>query len=74
MKRFEIAGIDLSKETVLDNDKYSCIITVWISDLELLIPNFCKQFEVISDNSMTGKEVDTQREGVANDYINLINK
>ena len=61
-------------ETEIDADTYSATITIFIKNTDDVAPSFNKQIEVISNNAMTGFEVDAQRNKAVNDYIVEINK
>ena len=61
-------------ETEIDADTYSATITIFIKHTDDVAPSFNKQIEVISNNAMTGFEVDAQRNKAVNDYIVEINK
>ena len=61
-------------ETEIDADTYSATITIFIKHTDSVAPSFNKQIEVISNNAMTGFEVDAQRNKAVNDYVVEINK
>lgn len=72
---FEKTAVNYGKETEADEKgNYNCIITIGIVPSSDLIPPFSKDIEVESNNSMTGYEVDEQREKAIEDFIKELNK
>ena len=55
-------------------DNYEVTITIGVHPIDNIAPNFSKDVIVISNNSMTGFEVDEQRKQAIQDYIILINQ
>ena len=72
--KYEILSTNYSNETSLNENEYSCHITIGLHPTDGIIPDFMKTITVISNNAMTGFEVDEQRNKAVTDYINLINK
>lgn len=78
--RYEIIAIQGQGEQVFldeknkETDKYFIKIRLEIQDTESIADNFFRYIEVMSDNSMTGFEVDAQREKEVNNYLESINK
>lgn len=54
-------------------DNYEVTITLGIHPTDGIGADFSKDIVVVSDNHMTGFEVDEQREQVINDYMQSIN-
>lgn len=71
--RFEILNTSLSVEEVIDADNYMVTITIFLTDTKGLIPDFQKGVDVISNNSMTGFEVDAQREEAIQNLLKEVN-
>ena len=72
--KYELLRYELGKETETDSDgNYSVNIIIGIKPTDEIAPPFNKEITVISNNDMTGYQVDTQRLDVVNNYINLIN-
>ena len=63
-----------SVETVIDADNYSIDITLPLITNDALALNFSETITVISNNSETGFEVDTQRQTAVDNYLIEINK
>lgn len=57
----------------IDETKYKVNITLGIHPTDGVAPDFSKDIEMVSDNSKTGFEVDTQREQAINDFMSSIN-
>ena len=60
-------------ETEIDADTYSATITIFIQSTDGVATSFNKQIEVISNNSMTGFEVDEQRKKAVTEFMISIN-
>jgi len=73
MEKYELVTTNYSKETIIDEETYSVIITMGLHPLDGFTPDFSKDILSISHNSQTGYEVDAQRLQEIEDYINLIN-
>jgi hypothetical protein len=72
---FEKTGVGYGSETEADDKgNYSMTITIGVKPSSDLIPPFSKDIVVESNNSMTGYEVDTQRDKAIEDFINQLNK
>tara|TARA_R110000868_G_scaffold244332_1_gene500517 strand:- start:4 stop:237 length:234 start_codon:yes stop_codon:yes gene_type:complete len=63
-----------SVETILDIDTYSINITLPLQTNDSLAIPFSLSVEVISNNSQTGFEVDTQRQLAVDNYLIAINQ
>lgn len=55
------------------DEAYYVNVNLWIKEENDLIPPFEKLIPIVSLNSMTGFEVDAQREQVINDFMNSLN-
>lgn len=64
--------IGYNVEKIMDENEYSIDITIGLETVDGLI-QFSKTITVISDNSMTGFQVDAQRDQAIDDYLDLIN-
>jgi hypothetical protein len=72
---FEKVAVNYGQETEADEQgNYTCIITIGIKPSSNLIPPFSKDIIDVSNNSMTGFEVDAQREKAVEDFIKELNK
>jgi hypothetical protein len=71
--KYELIKTDYSAETVISETEYSVDITLALHPLDNFTPNFSKTISVTSTNTMTGFEVDTQRENAITSYLNTIN-
>jgi len=60
-------------EAEIGADTYSATITIFIKPVDGIAPSFNKQIEVISNNSMTGFEVDEQRKKAVTEFMLSIN-
>lgn len=65
--------IGYNVERPIDENTYSIEITLGLESTDGVVPPFSKSITVISDNSMTGFQVDTQRELEISNYMNEIN-
>lgn len=74
MKKYEILAINYSAETTLEENKYSCKITIGLRSTDGVAPDFSKDIEVVSDNKQTGFEVDEQRQKAIDEFVESINK
>tara|TARA_R110000868_G_scaffold407706_2_gene689407 strand:- start:766 stop:999 length:234 start_codon:yes stop_codon:yes gene_type:complete len=63
-----------SVETVIDELEYSINITLPLQDTGSLEVPFSATITVISNNSQTGFEVDTQRQLAVDNYLIAINQ
>lgn len=71
---FSKTAVDYGKETEADEKgNYNCIITIGIVPSSDLIPPFSKDIVVESNNSMTGFEVDEQRQKEIDEFMNKLN-
>ena len=64
----------LNAEIALNDEEYEVIVTVCIKEENDEIPFFSKPISVVSNNKMTGYEVDEQREQAVKKYIDSLNK
>lgn len=67
----EVIGYNV--ENVIDSNNYSIEITLGLESIDGVVPPFSKSITVISNNSMTGFQVDAQRELAISNYMNEIN-
>lgn len=66
---------DIDLPEIKDGDEaYYVTATVFIKSNNINIPDFQSVIRIVSLNSMTGFEVDSQREKFIADYIESINK
>jgi len=66
---------DLELPVIPENDEaYYVTATVFVKSNNVNFPDFQHVIKVVSLNSMTGFEVDKQREAFVNDWLNNINK
>lgn len=66
---------DINLPEIPENDSaYFVTINLWIKSNTELFDDFEHILRIVSFNSMTGFEVDTQREKIINDYITKINE
>lgn len=68
----EVIGYNV--ETIIDENTYSIEITLGLESIDGIVPPFSKSIIVTSSNSMTGFEVDLQRQKAIEDYMEMINK
>jgi hypothetical protein len=71
--KYELTKTDYSGETVINETEYSVNITLGLHPLDNFTPDFSKTITIVSNNSQTGFEVDTQRETAITSYLNTIN-
>ena len=72
---FQKVAVDYGKETEADEQgNYTCIITIGIKPSSDLIPPFSKDIVDVCNNSMTGYQVDEQREKAIEAFIEVLNK
>ena len=72
--RFIIVNTDYGKESETDEQgNYSAVITIALQSDDNKIPQFSKDITVISNNSMTGFEVDKQREQAIEEFLKEFN-
>ena len=65
---------DIPLPTIPEGDvAYFVTVNLWIKSINPLISDFQHILRIVSLNSMTGFEVDAQREQVIQDYITAIN-
>jgi hypothetical protein len=62
----------VESETDADGN-YSVVLTLNITPTDGIAPNFHKDITVTSNNSMTGFQVDAQREQAVTDFMAQIN-
>lgn len=72
--KYRLLNTNISTEQSLENDEYKVTIYLNIEPIDGIAPIFSKLIEVISTNSQTGFEVDTQRQQEIQNYINQINQ
>jgi len=73
--KYELIKYDLGQETETDEQgNYSINITIAIHPTDGIAPDFSKDIIVVSNNDMTGHQVDAQREQEVDNYILEINK
>lgn len=77
--KFEMTSYEISKERVvfennLPTDNYEVTITIGLKPTNEFIPPFSKDIIVISNNNMTGFQVDIQRETEIQNFLNQINE
>lgn len=72
--KYEIIAIDFSAETVINENEYSCNITIGLHPTDNIAPDFSKTITVISENKLTGFDVDKQRQLVIDNFLIEINK
>lgn len=77
--KFEMTSYEISKERVvfennLPTDNYEVTITIGLKPTSEFIPPFSKDIIVISNNNMTGFQVDLQREIEIQNFLNQINE
>jgi len=77
--KFEMTSYEISKERVvfennLPTDNYEVTITIGLQPTDGFIPPFSKDITVVSNNNMTGFQVDTQREIEIQNFLNQINQ
>lgn len=72
--KYELIKTDISAERTVDIDDYEITMSIWIKDTESIAPSFLKDIIVVSDNSMTGFQVDEQREQAVSDFMASINE
>lgn len=65
--------IGYNVEEIINENEYSIDITIGLESTDGIVPPFSKTITVISDNSMTGFQVDAQRDQAIDDYLDLIN-
>lgn len=58
----------------LDTENYYVTITLGIKPTDEIAPEFSKDIKMVSSNTLTGYEVDTQREQSISDYMTTINE
>jgi hypothetical protein len=72
--KYELIKYDYSIETSSDETgNYSVTITLALHPTDGIAPDFSKDIVVISNNSMTGFEVDAQRQSEIAAYVSKIN-
>lgn len=72
--KYELIKYDYGHETEADEKgNYSINITLALHSTDGIVPDFSKDITVISNNSMTGFEVDDQRQAEISAYILKIN-
>ena len=77
--KYELKHTVISSErTTLDEngeptDNYEVTITLALSPIDTFIPPFSKDIIVVSNNNMTGYQVDVQRNQEIQNFLNLIN-
>ena len=71
--KYSLINFSCGVETMLDENNYTCPIKIEIHPEDGIADNFLKSIDVISQNSMTGTEVDEQRLQAVNDFMDLIN-
>lgn len=71
--KYELINFTCSEDKNTENDSYYVDININIHPIDGVADDFMKQIKVISANSQTGTEVDTQRTIAVNNYINQIN-
>ena len=71
--KYEKINLGYGSETVIDVNKYSINITIWLHPTDNIAPNFSVDIIVESDNAQTGYEVDIQRNEAVNEYLRVIN-
>jgi len=57
-----------------DTENYYVILTLGIKPTDNIAPEFSKDITVVSSNSLTGHEVDAQREQAVQDFMESINE
>lgn len=65
--------INYNVEKIIDEMTYSIEITIGLESTDGVVPPFSKSITVVSNNSMTGFQVDEQRELAISNYLNEIN-
>lgn len=73
MAKYEFIRFDINTEMRIDDNTYSCDITIAIKPTDGIAPKFSKNITVISDNAQTGFEVDQFRLEAVNAFIDSIN-
>ena len=71
--KYETTEINYGIESVINENEYSINITIGLHPTDLIAPDFSKDIQVISKNSMTGFEVDNQRQKAIDDFMLSIN-
>jgi len=72
--RFIRVNTDYGKESETDEQgNYFTVITIALQSDDNKIPQFSKDITVISNNSMTGFEVDRQREQAIEEFLKEFN-
>lgn len=77
--KYELKHTVISPErTILDEngeptDNYEVTITLALYPVDTFIPPFSKDIIVVSNNYLTGHEVDLQREQAVQNFLNTIN-
>lgn len=75
MAKYELAQTDFGKETETDgNGNYQIDITITVHPTDTFIPDFSKVLTVVSNNAMTGTEVDAQRQTAIDNFMDSINQ
>lgn len=70
---FTIKETILHPEIDLDDENYSCDITIVLKHSNEIIPLFSKDITVLSTNSQTGHEVNSARNAAIESFLNEIN-
>jgi len=72
--KYKLIKYNFGNETETDDEgNYSAVITIALQSDDNKIPQFSKDITVISNNSMTGFEVDKQREQTIEEFLKEFN-
>ena len=73
--KYELIKWDFSSQSATDEKgNYSVKVTIALHPTDGIAPDFSKDIIVVSNNDMTGHQVDAQREQEVDNYILEINK